>query len=101
MITPPPDAVTVRVKVPGPAVEPAASVKVVLPAPGEAMLMGENVAVTPAGIPLMDRATGALNPFTRAVVNVMGIDPPGARLALVALDDSVKLAGCDTVRLRA
>jgi hypothetical protein len=81
-------------------VEPATSDKVLLPAPGEAMLTGENVAVTPAGSPLMDRATAALNAFTFAVVKVMDVDPPGARLAVIAPDDSVKLAGCETVRLR-
>src|SRR5664279_699493 len=54
LVTPPPVAVTVSVKVPAGTVEPATSDKVLLPAPGEAMLTGENVAVTPAGSPLMD-----------------------------------------------
>ena len=99
MVTPPPAAVTVMVEVPAAAVEAATSVKVLLPAPGEAMLVGAKVAVTPAGTPVTDRATAELNPFTRAVVKVMGIDPPGVRLALVALDDSVKLAGGRTARV--
>jgi hypothetical protein len=100
LLTPPPVAVTVSVKVPAGTVEPATSDKVLVPAPGEAILTGENVAVTPAGTPLIDRATGALNPFTGAVVKVMGADPPGAKLTPVDPDDSVKLAGCDRVRLR-
>jgi hypothetical protein len=91
LVTPAPAAVTANVKVPAAAVEPADRVSVLLPAPGEAMLVGENFAVTPAGTPLIDRATAALNPLTLAVVNVMGIDPPGATLALVALDESVNV----------
>ena len=93
MITPPPDAVTVSVKVPAPAVEPAARVKVLVPAPGAAILIGAKVAVTPVGTPLMENATAELNAFTFAVVKVMGADPPDATVALVALDESVKLAG--------
>ena len=100
LVTPTPVAVTVSVKVPAGTVEPATSDIVLLPAPGEAMLVGENVAVTPAGTPVIERATGALNPFTLAVVKVMDADPPGTRVVLVALDDSAKLAGCETLRLR-
>jgi hypothetical protein len=33
-----------------------------LPEPGAAMLAGENFAVIPAGRPLVDRVTAALNP---------------------------------------
>ena len=97
-VTPPPVAVTVTVKVPAAAVEAAARVRTLLPAPGEAMLAGANDAVTPLGRPLAESATAAPNPFTRVVVKVKGIDPPGVTLALVALDDSVKL-GARTVRL--
>ena len=100
LTTPPPDAVTVSVNVPGAAVEPAVSVNVLLPAPGEGMPVGANAAVTPAGTPLMERSTPALNPFNLAVVSAMGIDPPGAMLAPVPLADKVKLGGSVTVRLR-
>ena len=99
MVTPPPEAVTVSMTVAAAAVEPAARVKVLLPAPGEAMLVGAKVAVTRAGTPVTDRATAELKPFTRAVVNVMGIDLPGATLALVALNESVKVP--EIVRLSA
>lgn len=53
--------------------------------------------MTPEGSPLTDKATAELNPLTRAVVNVMRAEPPGARVALVALGVNVKLAGCETV----
>jgi len=99
LITPPPVAVAVRVDTPGVAVEVADNVNVLLPFPGAAMLVGAKLAVTPVGSPLIDKATTALNPFTRVVVNVMGIEPPGATLALVALGVNVKL-GVSTVRLR-
>src|SRR5579862_2327465 len=60
---------------------------------------GAKVAVTPLGSPLTESATAELNPFTLAVVKVMGIDPPGATLAVVALEVSV-MVGAGTVRLR-
>jgi hypothetical protein len=88
LVTPPPVAVTVRIEVPAAAVEAAANVKVLLPLPGEVILVGAKVAVTPVGSPLMDNVTAALNPFTRAVVNVMGIDPPGATLAWIPTPSS-------------
>jgi hypothetical protein len=87
------------VEVPAAAVEPATKVRALLPAPGAAILPGAKVAVTPVGTPLMENATAELNAFTFAVVKVMGADPPGATVALVALDDSVKLAVDCTVRL--
>ncbi len=70
-----------------------------VPLPGDAILVGAKLPVTPVGSPLIDKATAEVNPFTRAVVNVAGIEPPGATLALVALGVSVKLAGGKTVRL--
>jgi len=72
---------------------------VLLPLPGDAILAGAKLPVTPVGSPLIDKATAEVNPFTRAVVNVAGIEPPGATLRLVALGVSVKLGG-KTVRLR-
>jgi predicted cation transporter len=86
------------VEVPAAAVEPAARVNLLLPLPGAAMLVGVKVAVTPAGTPLMYSATAELNPDAAVVVNVMGVDAPGATVALVALDARVKLAGDKTVR---
>ena len=100
-MTPPPVAVTVKVEVPAATVEPATKVRVLLPAPGAAMLTGAKVAVTPAGTPLMENATAELNAFTFAVVKARDADPPGATVALVALDESVKLAVDCTVRLSA
>jgi hypothetical protein len=91
-------AVTVRVEVPAAAVEPAASVKVLRPLPGAAMLVGAKLAVTPLGAPLTDSVITELNPFAKAVVKVMGVEPPGATLALVTLGVKVKL-GVNTVRL--
>ena len=99
MLYPPPEAVTVMVEAFAAAVEPANSVNILVPAPGEAMLLGAKLAVMPVGSPTTDIATAELNPFSRAVVNVMGIEPPGATLALVALGIKVKL-GARMVRLR-
>ena len=98
MVTPPPEAITVRVEVPAAAVEAADSVKMLLPLPGAAMLVGAKLAVTPIGDPLTDNVIAELNPGPFAVVKVIVPDPPGAILALVAFGDSVKLG--KTVRLR-
>jgi hypothetical protein len=99
LVTPPPVAVTVKVEVPAAAVEAAARVKVLLPLPGDAILVGAKLAVTPAGTPVIDNATAKLNPFTPAVVNVMGVEPPGATLALAALGVNVKLEDGATARV--
>jgi hypothetical protein len=79
-------------------VEEEASVKVLVPRPGAAMLVGEKLAVTPLGTPLIDNATAELNPVPPAAVTVIGTDPPRATLALVTLNDSVKAP--ERVRLR-
>jgi hypothetical protein len=94
LVTPPPAAVTVKVEVPATAVEAAVRVKVLLP-----LLVGAKLAVTPAGSPVIDNATAELNPFTPAVVNVMGVEPPGSTLALVALGVNVKLEDGATARV--
>jgi hypothetical protein len=78
--------------------EATTSFKVLVPLPGDAMLLGVKLAVTPFGSPLTDKAMADLNPFPPAVVRVNGTEPPGATLALEALDASVKL-GVNTVRL--
>ena len=90
--------VTVRVEVPAIVPEAAVKVNLLLPLPGEAMLVGAKLAVTPFGSPPTDKAIAALNPFTPAVDKVKGIEPPGDKLAPVALGVSVKLAA-NTVRL--
>jgi len=79
--------------------EEADKVKVLVPPPGAAMLVGVKLAVTPLDNPLTDNATEALNPFTRAVVKMMCTELPRPKLTLVALGVSVKL-GVKTVRLR-
>lgn len=76
----------------------AASVSVLLPLPGAAMLVGAKLAVTPEGSPLTDSATDELNPFNAAVETVTRAEPPAVTVALVALGVSVKL-GTATVRL--
>ena len=99
LVTPPPVAVMVGVELLEDALAAAVRVKVVLPLPGEAMLVGAKVAVTPDGSPLMDNATAELKPFATVVVIVTGVEPPGATLPLVALDESVKLGAGETVRV--
>ena len=68
-----------------------------LPAPGDAMVVGDNVAVTPVGAPVTDRVTAAANPFTLEVMTVSGIDPPRDKVACVPDSDSTK-SGPITVR---
>ena len=75
-----------------------ASVNVLLPLPGAAMLVGKKLAVTPAGCPLTDSATAELNPLAAVVVTVIGIEPPGLMLTLVPPSAIVKL-GATTFRL--
>lgn len=96
---PPPVAVIVRVEVPAAAFDPAVSVNVLVPAPGEAIVAGAKLAVTPVGSPLIAKATAALNPFTRAVVKVIGVEAPAVRLALEAPGVRVKL-GATIVRVK-
>jgi hypothetical protein len=73
---PPPVAVMVSVNTPADVVEPTDSVKVLLPLPGDAMLVGAKRAVTPLGSPATARAMAALNPAPPAVVTVTGAEPP-------------------------
>jgi hypothetical protein len=97
---PPPVAVTVKLKVPAAAEDAADSVKVLLPLPGDAMLAGAKLDVTPAGRPLMDRATAELKLLTGAVVKVMDVVAPAVTLALFALGVRVKLEDAEIVRLK-
>lgn len=66
------------------------------------MLVGAKLAVTPAGSPLTESAIADLNPFTPAVVTVMGMGnaPPRATVTVAPPSVSVKL-GPITVRLSA
>lgn len=73
---------------PGAAVGAAASVKIVLPAPGAAMRDGAKVADTPAGTPLTASSIPESNPLAGVVVTVIGTEPPGGTLALATLEAS-------------
>lgn len=97
-VVPPPTAPIVSVKTPAGAEASADKVKLLLPVPGAAMLLWLKLAVTPVGTSLTEKYTVESNPVPAVVVNVMGTDPPGARLALAALDARVKL-GFATVRM--
>lgn len=96
-VVPPPDAVTVRVEVFTAAVDVAFKVKVLLPFPGDAMLVGTKFAVIPAGSPLTESAIADLNPFTAAPVTITGVDPLRATTTLAPPNVSVKV-GPITVR---
>ena len=76
-------------------VEANVSVSLLVPLPGAAMLVGENVAVMPFGNPLMENAIAELNPFTALVVKVTNGWPLDVRPALAV---NVKL-GLDTCKL--
>ena len=55
------------------------------------MEAGVKVAVTPLGRLLTDSAMADLNPFKLVADSLSCIDPPGARLTLVALGVRVKV----------
>jgi len=99
LVSPPPTAVMVSVELPVEAEEAAARVKVLEPLPGEAMVVGAKLPVTPDGSPLIDSATAELNPFDPAVVIVIGVEEPAATLALLELAERAKLGAGETVRL--
>ena len=83
--------VSVKVVVPAAVPDAAVSVNMLLPLPGEAMLVGAKLAVTPFGRPVTDNATADLNPVIAAMDSDTATEPPDATLALVALDVRVKL----------
>jgi hypothetical protein len=70
-VIPPPVPVTVIVYRPAAAVEAAAIVIVEVPEPGDAIDVGLNETVTPAGWPDAVSATADLNPFETVVVMVL------------------------------
>jgi len=98
-VTPPPEAVTIRVKEPAAVPEAAASVSVLLPLPGAAILLGARVAVTPLGRPLTDSATADWNPLSAAVDSLIAVAAPATTVAFVALGVSVKLRGITTAKV--
>jgi hypothetical protein len=98
-VTPPPAAVIVRLKEPATVPEAAARVSVLVPLPGDAMLAGVKLVVTPLGSPLADSSICDWNPYSAAVVILMVVDAPADTIALVAAGVSEKLGGGKTVRL--
>ena len=98
-VAPPPEAVTVTVDVLTAALPATFNVSTLVPLPGVAMLAGENIAVTPVGNPLIESVMTDLNPFTAAVVTLIGSDPPRATVTCAPESDSVK-SGPMTVRTR-
>jgi hypothetical protein len=62
------------------------------------MEAGLKPTVTPAGSPLADRLTAALNPFNTVVVTVAVFEPPCAALTDVGKADMVKSGVTETVR---
>jgi hypothetical protein len=96
LLTPVPAPFIVTVETPPTALDPAVSVMVLVPVPGDATLAGANVAVTPAGSPLADNAMAELNPLIVAVETVSVTGLPAATVALLALGINVKL-GATTV----
>ena len=91
LVTPPPEAVIVSLvtllRVPA----VTFSAKVLVPLPGEAILVGAKVPVTPFGSPVTLSATGDLNPPETAVVKVMVVEFPAVTDELDALSVSVKV----------
>jgi len=89
-VTSPPVMVTVAVAVLAAAEAVAVKVSRVLPSPGAAMLVGEKLAVTPAGNPLTENAIAELNDEIGTVVIETWPDPEGAIVTLVALGSTTK-----------
>ena len=85
LVRPPPVPFTVRVDVLPTALDAAFSVRRLDPLPGDAMLAGAKVAVTPLGIPVADSAIADLNPFSAAVETVTVVEPPAATVARAAV----------------
>lgn len=87
---PPPVAVSVRVEDPAAMFDAAVSVIVRLYTPGEGLLTGEKLTLTPAGMPLTVRFTGAVNPTVSVNVKPNVVLEPRARVAVFGLSLSVK-----------
>ena len=89
-VTAPPRAFTVIVDTPPAAVVAAVNFKVLVPLPGDAMLAGENAAVTPFGNPVADSVTADLNPAITVVVTEIETLLPAVTVALPPLAAKVK-----------
>lgn len=76
MVMPPPVALIVTVAVPVVAVLPAVNVRVELPLPGAAIVLGLKLAVTPLGKPAMDNEMAELNPPLTVVEIVVFAELP-------------------------
>ena len=95
---------TVTMAGPSVAVVAALSVSVLDPFPGDAMLVGEKLAVTPLGNPVAESDTAPLNPPSVADVTVTLLGVPAVNVKLAALVLSEKLGAATvnaTVLLRA
>ena len=93
--TPPPLALIVIVDVPAAAVLLAVKVKVELPAPGAAMEVGLNAAVTPVGSPLAESDTAELKPPETVVEIVLVPELPAATETLAGDALIVKFGAVD------
>ena len=78
----------------------AATVSVADPVPGAPMDAGENCAVTPAGIPVMESATAELKPAPATTEKLMGSEPPMATITAAGPENANVAACIVTVRLR-
>jgi hypothetical protein len=76
--------------VPSTATEVAVRVNTLLPLPGIGIVLGEKLAVTPAGKPLADKATVAIKPPCTAVVRLTVVVPPVAKVGFVVLAAKAK-----------
>jgi hypothetical protein len=99
-VCPAPVAFTVTIFEPNTAVAEAFNVNTLLPFPGDAMLVGEKLAVTPVGRPITESTIDDLKPFTAPVVRVSGTEVPGATVTLLFDSASVKY-GTTTVKFNA
>lgn len=68
-----------------------ATVSVLLPFPGAAILAGANIAVAPFGRPLTARVIADLNPFVALVFNVNVVDLPLVTVAFARFAASAKV----------
>jgi hypothetical protein len=89
-VSPPPVPFKVSVETPASALEDALIVNVLVPLPGEAIVAGTRVAVTPFGCPLTESEIADLNPPSAAADTVIAVELPAVTDALAALSVSVK-----------
>lgn len=75
------------------------SLKLLAPLPGEAMLAGENVAVTPLGSPLIENAMADRNPPSALVARLRGVVLPVDAVSVEASARRLKLGLAATTRV--